>query len=69
MNKLAEEDGIFIYHCLQFYSYEDFNKNFDRIKMHYDTLSYYGKKIYSWYINQKTMSIKKKELIWNRLNG
>ncbi len=69
MNNGAEEDGIFIYHCMQFYSYEDFNEHFKDIKRHYDTLSYYGKKIYSWYVHQKSMSFKKKELIWKRLNS
>ena len=69
MNKDAIEDGIFIYHCMQFYSYEDFNANFKDIKRYYDTLSYYGKKIYSWYVHQKPMSYKKKVLMWNRLNN
>lgn len=68
MNSGAEEDGIFIYHCLQFYSYEDFIKNFNTIKYHYDLMSYYGKKIYLWYIYAKDMSMKKKNMIWNKLN-
>ena len=68
MDKNIIEDGIFIFHCLQLYSYEDFNKNFEMIKYHYDNMSYYGKKIYLWYIYAKDMSIKKKNMIWNKLN-
>lgn len=67
---MKEEDYKMCYYIdqeMRFYTFEDFLKNAKCIKRMYQVLNH--KIFYKWYVYSHVMGLKRKDRIWEYLNG